>query len=61
MDKIKVEKIVDIFCDNINILNNRYRNIIKELMINIIEKYEKTGVYEVEDEQQYLIKSKNNK
>ena len=61
MNKIKVEKVVDVFCDNLNITNVRYRDIIKELMINIISHYEKCGVMEVEDKQQYLIKNDNNK
>lgn len=61
MNKIKVEKVVDIFCDNLNIINIRYRNIIKELMINIIAKYENCGITEVEDKQQYLIKNDNDK
>lgn len=61
MDKIKVEKVVDVFCDNLNIDNIRYRNIIKELMVNIIQKYETCGIKEIEDDQQYLIKSNNGK
>jgi len=60
MNKIKVEKVVDVFCDNLNISNIRYRNIIKELMVNIIEKYEKCGIRTIKDEQQYLIKNNNN-
>ena len=61
MNKIKVEKVVDVFCDNLNITNIRYRDIIKELMINIISHYEKCGVMEIEDKQQYIIKNDNDK
>ena len=61
MNKIKIEKVVDIFCDNLNIGNIRYRNILKELMVNIIQKYETCGIKEIEDDQQYLIKSNNGK
>lgn len=61
MNRIKVEKVVDVFCDNLNIANIRYRNIIKELMVNIIQKYETCGIKEIEDNQQYLIKSNNSK
>ena len=60
MNRIKVEKVVDVFCDNLNISNIRYRNIIKELMVNIIEKYERCGLNTIKDEQQYIIKNNNN-
>lgn len=61
MNKIRIERIVDIFCDNLEINNIRYRNIIKELMVNIISKYEKIGIKEIEDNQEYIIKSDNDK
>lgn len=60
MNKIRVERIVDIFCNNLQISNIRYRSIIKELMVNIISKYEKLGIKEIEDNQEYLIKKDNN-
>lgn len=61
MNKVKVEKIVDVFCDEIKLDNGRYRKIIQELMGKIITEYESSGIEFIEDEQEYIIKNPNNR
>lgn len=60
MDKLKVNKIVDIFFDYLNENNNysvRYKEILNTLMERIITYYESIGITEIYDEQEYLFKS----
>lgn len=59
MNKLKINTVVDVFCDNLNIQDN-FRLALKELMINIILKYETAGIKDIKDDQEYILKSKDN-
>lgn len=59
MNKLKINTVVDVFCDNLNIQGN-FRLALKEMMINIILKYETAGIKDIKDDQEYILKSKDN-